>query len=128
MDLPPGQFDNISSMKNFFPLLILVTFVLYSCTGDNNTISEKPLTSQDSIKLQNKVYAKGILSLAREKNISKLLCQGWIMDDDIDVIKDNGEAYGNIPYRCLYLFDDATYTRNVRNWMEHGSWKYDEAQ
>lgn len=112
----------------FFPLLIIASsFFICSCSDNAIDTKENALSAQDSIKLQNKVYTKALVSLAKEKNIAALLCQGWVMDDDVDVIKDNGEAEGNYPYRCMYLFDDSTYTRNVRNKMEYGQWSYNGA-
>lgn len=111
--------------------LILFTCICFFITGCNDGTKDtggKVLSVQDSIKLQNTVYTKALVSLAKEKSIQKLLCQGWVMDDDVDVIKDNGEAEGNYPYRCFYLFDDSTYTKNVRNVMEYGQWSYNEAE
>lgn len=67
-------------------------------------------------------------SLEGETDIEKLLCQGWVMDDDVEVLASNNEPEGNYPYRCFYFFDDKTYTRNVRNAMEHGTWQYDAAK
>ncbi len=117
-----------SLMKFFFLFIAVALFFLCSCSDNTNKTKGDALSAQDSVKLQNKVYAKGLVSLANEKNIATLLCQGWVMDDDVDVIKDNGEAQGIYPYRCMYLFDDSTYTKNVRNMMEYGEWSYNDAE
>lgn len=67
-----------------------------------------------------------LVDLSKEKSIEALLCQGWVMDDDIEVMENNGNAQGIYPVRCFYLFDDLTYTRNVRNFMEYGRWAYSD--
>jgi hypothetical protein len=113
-------------MKFSFALFISLCFFIGGCGDNKNNTEGKALSAQDSIKLQNKVYAQGLVSLANEKSIQSLLCQGWIMDDDLEVLKNNGEAEGNYPVRCFYLFDDFTYTRNMRNGMEYGKWSYDD--
>jgi len=110
-------------MKFLSSLLFLSCFFMTAC---NNGTDSKPLSAQDSLQLQNKQYEKGLVSLANEKNIATLLCQDWVMDDDVEVVKDNGEPEGPYPYRCFYLFDDSTYTKNVRNTMEYGQWSYNK--
>jgi hypothetical protein len=60
-------------------------------------------------------------------NIQKILCQAWVMDDDIHTIQNKNEPEGNEIYRCLYLFNDYTYTRNIRSSLEYGTWRYNDA-
>ena len=43
------------------------------------------------------------ISLQNETDIQKLLCQGWVMDDDADVPANNNEPEGMYPYRCFYF-------------------------
>lgn len=83
--------------------------------------------SRGTVRKKNNLPASDkFISLRDETSIDKLLCQGWVMDDDVDVPANNNEPEGNYPYRCFYFFDDHTYTRNVRNAMEYGTWQYND--
>ena len=125
-------------MKQSF-LSSLVILLLFSSCNDSGkptadtveampdtvvaAVQESPGTSGNNKKAI--PASEKLVSLAGETDIEKLLCQGWMMDDDADVLASNNDPEGNYPYRCIYFFDDKTYTRNVRNAMEHGSWQYD---
>ena len=111
-------------MKFSFSIAILIA-ICFGC--GNSSTSDKPLAAQDSIKLQNKEYEKGLVSLANEKNIEILLCQNWEMEDDLEVIRNNGNAEGIFPFRSFSLADDFTFVKNPRNFMEYGKWSYDDA-
>lgn len=67
-----------------------------------------------------------LTSLHSETDIEKLLCQGWAMDDDIEILENNNAPEGAYTYRSFYFFDDHTYTRNIRNYMEYGTWLYND--
>jgi hypothetical protein len=125
-------------MKQSIIYSLLVLSLFSSCSDNGNSSSDikevksdteaEPVEESPGTSGNNKktipASAK-LVSLAGETDIEKLLCQGWVMDDDADVLASNNDPEGNYPYRCIYFFDDKTYTRNVRNAMEHGSWQYD---
>jgi len=77
-------------------------------------------------KLDNSSYTKGLNDLSAETDIEKLLCQGWEMEDDQDVLRDNDEPEGIYPFRSFYLADDHTFIHNPRNFMEYGHWSYND--
>lgn len=80
----------------------------------------------DSIKFENTTSDAVLQNLEPETNIAKLLCQGWVMEDDLEALDNNDEPQGIYPVRSFYLFEDFTFVKNVRNYMEHGKWSYDE--
>jgi hypothetical protein len=115
-------------MTKIFSLSIILLFFT-SCNENSQKKSIEPAPDEETVSVvveKNTSPGSSLVDLSKEKNIQALLCQGWVMDDDIAVIESNGNAQGTYPVRCLYLFDDLTYTRNVRNFMEYGKWAYDD--
>lgn len=130
MASPPGRCNCQLfhySMKTITTLSIVV-LLLTNCSENNRkdtTVVQAPEEERISVvEEKTSLTSTSLVDLSKEKNIQSLLCQGWIMDDDIAVINENGDAEGMYPVRCFYLFDDFTYTRNVRNYMEYGKWEY----
>jgi hypothetical protein len=96
--------------------------VIQSPTADSMNVDENAGTAA----VDEKMYNGTLTDLSKERNIEKLLCQGWEMEDDMEMIENNGDAEGIYPFRCFYLSDDFTYVRNARNFMEHGQWQYND--
>ena len=110
----------------FYIVLLLFTNCSEGTKKDSTVI---PATGEESAAAEEEkatLSNTSLIDLSKEKNIQKLLCQGWVMDDDIEVMESNGNAQGIYPVRCFYLFDDLSYTRNVRNFMEYGKWAYND--
>ncbi len=112
-------------------LTFLVLCLFTACSNEKSTDHTIIPVSLDSLVeepiVEKQVSSSSLLvDLSREKNIQRLLCQGWVMEDDQDILRDNNEAEGMFPYRCFYFFDDYTFTRNVRNYLEHGRWTYND--
>lgn len=109
------------------PIIILSLFTACNNGGDKTPGTVEALPDSASSGTDKKAIPESprFTSLAGETDIEKLLCQGWVMDDDVEVLASNNDPEGNYPYRCFYFFDDKTYTRNVRNAMEYGTWQYD---
>jgi hypothetical protein len=115
-------------VKNSILLFAAAIFLGIGCNSNKNQADAIVASPVDSFKLANKVYTEQLLSLSSEKNIGKLLCQAWELEDDIDVIKDNGEAQGVYPFRSFYFSVDSTFTKNPRNFMEYGKWSYNDTK
>lgn len=124
-------------MKKNVILSCLLSILLIGCNDNSRSNRDTVTVSPDSSvaplieeapvagsKKRTIPASDKFISLQQETSIDKLLCQGWVMDDDADVPANNNEPEGNYPYRCFYFFDDHTYTRNVRNAMEYGTWQY----
>lgn len=114
-------------------IFILLILCLFTACSDNSrtdhTIIPKPEDSTVTEAIvEEQVSGSMLVDLSQEKNIEKLLCQGWVMEDDRDVLIDNNEPEGIYPFRCFYLYDDFTYTRNNRGFMEYGQWAYNDSR
>ncbi len=70
-----------------------------------------------------------LVDLSASKNINELLCQGWIAEDDVyDLSAVQESSQIEIPIRSLHIFNDYTFIRNIRNNLEMGKWRYDDAK
>jgi hypothetical protein len=114
---------------------VILTFLmlcLFTACSNESTIDRTIIPVQQDSLVQEAIIEEQVSSsnllvdLSYEKNIQKLLSQGWVMEDDQDILKDNNEAEGMFPYRSFYLFDDYTFTKNVRNYLEYGQWTYSD--
>ncbi len=68
-----------------------------------------------------------LVSLANEKDIAALLCQGWELNEDLENIANNNSPMGMLPFRSFYLATDSTFIRMPRNEMQYGKWAYNDA-
>lgn len=66
-----------------------------------------------------------IEDLSAEKNIEKLLAQNWTNADDIAALRDYDNSTIEFPVRTFCMFTDRTVVKNVRNYMETGTWNFD---
>jgi len=109
-------------MKIITLLFAAVSLFCCSCnnTGDENNASDSVIVLKDNS------FTSLLRDLNGTRDLRTLLCQAWEMDDDLEVIKNNGEAMGNYPFRCFYLSEDSTFIKNPRNYMEYGRWSFDE--
>lgn len=115
-------------MKQMIFLLATLGALMISCKDQQQKTEEVAKSATDSATLANKIYSKQLLDLSNETDIAKLLCQGWELEDDLDVIRDNGYAEGIYPFRSFYFAVDSTCIKNPRNFMEYGRWSYDNAK
>ncbi|MBL0358019.1 MAG: hypothetical protein IPP72_14615 [Chitinophagaceae bacterium] len=98
------------------PVHFFIAVFIFLVTGCTDT-NEKPegksghLPDVDSISLVNKVDTKELVDLSETRNIPELLCQGWELEDDLEVIRDNSEAQGVYPFRSFYFATDYTFIK-----------------
>jgi hypothetical protein len=120
-------------MKKTFLFSFAFVMILSACSdsgtkdtaGAKKDEAESAAPQSGNSKTGKVLASEKFINLEGETDIEKLLCQGWVMDDDVDILESNNEPEGPYPYRCFYFFDDHTYTRNVRNAMEYGTWQYE---
>lgn len=122
-----------------FPSVILLLLAACNDSSRNDTYDKVEVVTDTTVTKMEESVSTGntkksipasdkFTNLHDETDIEKLLCQGWVMDDDVSVLRDNNDPEGMYPYRCFYFFDDNTYTRNVRNAMEYGTWSYNDSR
>lgn len=104
---------------------LLFTTIALICCSCNNT-GDKKNASDSVIVLKDNSFTSLLQDLNGTRDLRTLLCQAWEMDDDLEVIRNNGDAMGNYPFRCFYLSGDSTFVKNPRNYMEYGRWSFDE--
>jgi hypothetical protein len=66
-----------------------------------------------------------IEDLSAEKNIENLLAQNWTNSDDLQALRDYNNGSLEFPVRTFCMFTDKTVVKNVRNYMETGTWSFD---
>jgi len=103
-----------------------IAVIVSSCNNSSSTAT--PETSIDSAKKANRVYTSKLLDLSGNRNMEQLLCQGWELADDLDVVHSSEESMGMLPFRSYYLFGDSSFVKNPRSAMEYGTWQYDKDQ
>lgn len=110
-----------------FTLFMGCCFYLLSCNnnaGDSKATVKTATDTSNEIKAQ---YANNLIDLSGNKNMYDLLCQGWELKEDVESLPNSNEAEGILPFRSFYLSKDSTYTRNPRNLLEYGHWRFDNA-
>jgi hypothetical protein len=109
---------------------IIFYFLVVAACGacSNNSRTASPESSADSAKKANKVYTSKLLDLTGNRNMEQLLCQGWELEDDLDVVHSSDESMGMLPFRSYYLSVDSSFVKNPRSAMEYGTWRYDKDQ
>lgn len=65
--------------------------------------------------------------LSASDDMESLLAQNWINIDDLDALQYAGESTIEFPVRTFNMFTDKTVVKNVRNYMETGTWAFDKA-
>ncbi len=115
-------------MKRFFISAVISSIFLWGCGEEASSSKEPAMTVADSMKAANAVYRDLLVDISKVRSIRPLLSQGWEMEDDLDVIRDNGQAEGNYPFRSFYFSVDSSFVRNPRNFMQYGKWSFDEAK
>lgn len=68
-----------------------------------------------------------VADLSNEKNIENLLAQNWTMADDLAALRDYDNSAIEFPVRSFCMFTDKTVVKNVRSYMETGTWSFDNA-
>jgi hypothetical protein len=66
--------------------------------------------------------------LSSSTNMEQLLTQNWVLDDDKEALEmaSDGGAF-EMPVRSFSMAADFTIVKNIRNAMDNGTWKFDEA-
>ncbi len=61
--------------------------------------------------------------------MEQLLTQNWVLDDDKEALEmaSDGGAF-EMPVRSFSMAADFTIVKNIRNAMDNGTWKFDEAK
>lgn len=109
------------------PATLFISFIIFLLSSCNNSSEKENDTVVDSvIALKDDSYTDLLTDLSGTRDLQTLLSQGWEMEDDIEVLRNNNDAEGNYPFRCFYLSNDSTFIKNPRNYMEYGKWSFDK--
>jgi len=117
---------------NIKPVVLIGSMlIIFSC--NNRTGTKKEGYNKDNDKTVTAPAADdnnpNIKYLADTTDIPTLLCQGWEIEDDVNELMeadDNSKIV--IPFRSFYISADGSFTKNPRNTMDYGKWKYDAAE
>lgn len=127
----------INRIKYYFFISSLV-FLFTACNNqtDDTTIpvkeetkKQQPSAVADSYSVDTFYQALPQLveDLSAATDIENLLAQNWTNVDDIDALRDWNNGSLEFPVRTFCMFTDKTVVKNVRNYMETGTWYFDNA-
>jgi hypothetical protein len=119
-------------------LLYAVFFILFACNSSTEktdakktkpaTTTKAPVTAAVNSYTNDTFYAalpNLLTDLSTETDIENLLSQSWVNADDIEALRFDTDGAIEFPVRSFYMFSDKTMAKNVRNYMEVGSWQFD---
>lgn len=128
------MFTAICMIKNFFTACLLL--LAFGCNNANEKYlpapekkkTKKPSTVADSYTSDTMYKALPALveDLSAQKNIENLLAQNWTNADDLAALSDYDNSSIEFPVRTFCMFTDKTVVKNARNYMETGTWSFDD--
>lgn len=102
----------------------LPCFILAACS---NAAKENGTTGKEATTTV-KTKHPSVRYLEDETGMATLLAQGWENEDDVAALAGMDQVSDfEIASRSFYLSPDGSFTKNVRNAMEYGKWKFDDA-
>ncbi len=101
---------------------IALCLVISSC--NNTVVQQEDKADSVAARYADNPYATALVPLTGNKDMGRVLCQNWQMQEDVEMLASLNEPQGMIPVRSLNLFADSTFTQNIRNFMEYGHWWY----
>ena len=110
-------------MRYFVSFFIGISFIFSGCVNSSSTVIEK---TADSLQITNE-YSNYLKDLSGSRDMAEILCQGWVMEEDLENLTYSNEPESMLPFRSFYLSADHTYIKDVRNFMEYGTWNFDNA-
>jgi hypothetical protein len=108
----------------FISFLAAVSFLLNGCSNSND--SNRAGNAADTLEKTNE-YAGYLEDLSGSRDMAEILCQGWVLEEDMEVLSSSNEPEGMMPFRSFYLSPDSTFIKDIRNFPEYGTWKFDNA-
>lgn len=120
-------------MKTMVCLLLIIT--LLACNNEPGKTgsapkedSKKTATSTEDSYTADTLYQslpKLLEDLSSSENMENLLAQNWINSDDKDALEYADGSTVEFPVRSFSMGTDKTLVKDVRNFMETGTWKFD---
>lgn len=112
-------------------VIIIVSFI--ACNNETDKAgtakSERPKKSSpaDSYTADTLYQAlPGLLQdMSSSVNMQELLAQNWIQSDDREALEYAEDGGVDIPVRSFSMSTDGSVVKNIRNYMETGTWKFD---
>jgi hypothetical protein len=136
MRIPPGYLSlrfKTTIMKTAVSFLLIV--LLMACnSGADKPGSPKAGKSKKSKPSPEDSYTgdtlyqalPGLLQdLSASQNMEDLLAQNWINADDKEALEYADGSSVEFPVRSFSMSTDKTVVKNIRNYMETGTWKFD---
>ncbi len=119
----------------FTPMLFMITT---GCNenkkaneGKKIVTDSKKQSTEDSYNTDTMFQAlpNMLEDLSSSTNMEQLLTQNWVLDDDKEALEmaSDGGAF-EMPVRSFSMAADFTIVKNIRNAMDNGTWKFDEAK
>jgi hypothetical protein len=116
----------------------LLFFVTTSCNENKKADEGKKIVTDSKKQSTEDPYSTDTMyqalpdmlqDLSASTNMQELLAQNWILNDDkeaLDMASDDGAF--EMPVRSFSMAADFTIVKNIRNAMDNGTWKFDEAK
>lgn len=128
------MFTAISMIKKIFTACLLL--LAFGCNNESEKYlpapekrkTRKSSTVADSYTSDTMYKALPALveDLSAQKSIENLLAQNWTNADDLDALRNYDNSSIEFPVRSFSMFTDKTVVKNVRNYMEAGTWSFDD--
>lgn len=106
-----------------------VFFVICTSCNSNSSNPENSAAEgvADSTKIVSATYAAQLENVSAGEPIEQLLAQGWVLENDLEVLDLSSEPTGDMPFRSFYFSKDGTFVRDPRNELRYGNWNFDGA-
>lgn len=117
-------------LRNHFLNILWIGLMgcLAACnSGDSNAGNAPAEGATDSTKIIAAAYASQLEQVAAGEPIEQLLAQGWVLENDLEVLDLSSEPTGDMPFRSFYFSKDGTFIRDPRNELKYGNWNFDAA-
>ena len=104
-----------------------VFFVICTSCNSNSSNPENSAAEgvADSTKIVSASYAAQLENVSAGESIEQLLAQGWVLENDLEVLDLSSEPTGDMPFRSFYFSKDGTFVRDPRNELRCGNWNFD---
>ena len=110
--------------KRILITMAVLAFIFSCNNGGNKTTTQKDNSITEDVQ---EGKNKDLIYLDTAENIYNILCQDWILKDDIDGLEGmNESSQFEIPYRCFYFSTKGTFVKNARSTFDYGNWLYDD--
>ncbi len=116
-------------------ILLIAALTLTACNNEADKTADKKsgtkkkskYSPEDSYNADTMYQALPQLleDVAASDDMEDVMAQNWTNADDMDALRGADEGSLQIPFRGFCMGKDHSVIKNIRNYMETGTWKYD---